>query len=152
MCFASQRTHMGPTWNPCVFAICIAHVGPICDYHYGATRGLPLMGYTGVWNNFPRGVHVFCLSKNPFGTHKKPMCVYPLRYPSWAHVWLLSVRPMWVVSRGALCFALETHPHNRWSKWSAQLECNGKVSSWEIIGLFFFFFFAASGYQAVPLI
>ena len=25
--FASQSTHMELTWNPCVFAICIAHVG-----------------------------------------------------------------------------------------------------------------------------
>ena len=40
--FLSKDT-MGPTWNPCVFAICITHVGPICNYHYhyGATHGLP---------------------------------------------------------------------------------------------------------------
>ena len=56
-----------PTWNPCVFAICFAHVGPICDYHYGTTHGLPLIGHTGLCNNFPRGTHMFWLSKDPHG-------------------------------------------------------------------------------------
>ena len=101
MCFASQRTHTGPTWNPWVFTICIAYVGPICDYHYGAPGGLPLMGHTGVCNNFPRGTHVFCLSKDPYGTHMKPMCVFHLYCPCWANVWLLLWGHTWAATNGA---------------------------------------------------
>ena len=101
MCFASQRTHMGPTWNPCVFAICIAHVGPMCDYHYGATHGLSLMGHTGEWNNSPRGTHVFCLSNDPHGTHTKPICVCHLYCPFWANMWLPLWGHRWAATNGA---------------------------------------------------
>ena len=41
--FASQMTHMGPTWNPCVFAICIAHV--FCQ-----TLALHGLHIVGPWN------------------------------------------------------------------------------------------------------
>ena len=101
MCFASQRTNMGPTWNPCLFAICTDHVGPMCDYHYGATYGMLLRGHTGVCNNFPRGTHVFCLSKNPHGTHMKPVCVCHLYYPCWVNMWLSLWGHTWAAANGA---------------------------------------------------
>ena len=69
---------MGPMNDPCV---CLSWV----------TRGLPLMGHTGVCNSLSRGTHAFCLSKGPHGTHMKPMCVCHLYCPCWAHVWL----PLW---------------------------------------------------------
>ena len=138
MCLASQRTHMGPTWNPCVFAICIAHVAPLeCATIFH--------------------VVTMCLLKDPHGTH---MCL-PSVWPMWANMWLSLWGHTWAPTDGAhwsmqqfstwdpLCFASQsTHmgptynrceftscvAHHRWSKWSAQRECNGKVSSREIIG------------------
>ena len=77
MCLASQRTHMGPKLNPYVFAICIAHVGPICDYHYGATRGLSLLGHTGVCSNFPRGPMCFAWQSTHMGPTHNP-CVFTI--------------------------------------------------------------------------
>ena len=66
-----------------------------------ATRGLPLMGHTGVCHNFPRGAHVFCLSKDPHGTRMKPMCVCRLYCPCWANVWLPLWGHTWTATHGA---------------------------------------------------
>ena len=107
MSFASQRTHMGPTWNPCVFAIFMAHVGPLCDYHYGASRGLPLKGQAGVCNNLPCGAHVFCPSKYPHGTHIKPMCVYNQKRLQYKFA-----QPGWNIPHYQKCPALQPAPYD----------------------------------------
>ena len=53
--------------------------------------------HTGVCNNFPRGTHGFCLSKDPHGTQMKPMCICHLYGPCWATMWL----PLWGHTRAA---------------------------------------------------
>ena len=125
----------GPTWGSHETHVClpsrIAHIWPICDYHYGATCGLPLMGHTGVCNNFQHGAHVFCLSKYPYGNHIKPS-VYNLRCP------FVSLRPLWAALRGTLCFApRNTHitgdqnGYSAWVQpsWSAMVRSHPESSS-----------------------
>ena len=71
------------------------------DYHYGVTFGLPLMGHTGICHNFPRGTHVFCLSKDQHRTHMKPMSVYNMYCLCWANVWLPLWGHTWAATNGA---------------------------------------------------
>ena len=94
--FCLSKDPHGTPWNPCMFAIYIAHVGTICDYHYGPHMGCHY-GHTGVCNNFPCEAHVSCLSKYPYGTHINPR-VY---CPCWAHVRLPIVGPIWAATNGA---------------------------------------------------
>ena len=69
----------------------------------------PLMAHTRaatngahqVCSNFPRGAHVFCLSKHLCGTQMKPMYVCHLFYSCWAHVCLPFVGLMWAATNGA---------------------------------------------------
>ena len=108
-----------------------------------ATRGLPLMGHTGICSNFPRGTYVFCLSRYPHGTHMKPMQVWHLYCPCLVHVRIPIVGPMEAATNGAhwslqqfamwglRVLPLET-PSSQLIKRSAQLECNCKASPWEI--------------------
>ena len=63
MCFASQSTHMGSTWNPCVFAIVLLTLGQCVITIMGPQVGCPIWN-TGVCNNFPRGIHMFCISNS----------------------------------------------------------------------------------------
>ena len=66
-----------------------------------AIRRLPLIGHTGVCNNFPYGTHEFCLSKYPHGIHMKPMCACHLYCPCWANVWLPLWGHTWAAINGA---------------------------------------------------
>ena len=68
------------------------HEGPTCVPLMGHTWAAT-NGHTGACNNFPRGTHVFFLSKYPHGTHMKPICVCHLYCPCWANVWLPIIGP-----------------------------------------------------------
>ena len=98
-------------------------MGPVNDPRVclsWATCGLPLIGHTGVCNNFQRGTHGFCLSKDPHGTHMKPMCICHLYGPCWATMWLPLLGLTWAATEGASrsmqqfamwVFCLSKYPH-----------------------------------------
>ena len=99
------------------------HEWPTCVPLVGHTWAVT-NGHTGVYNNFPRGTHVFCLSNNPHGTHMKPMCVYHLYCPCWANVWLPLWGHTWAATNGE---HWSIQQFSTWGPWVLPL----KVTIWD---------------------
>ena len=76
---------------PWMTHVCASH-GPHVGCHWSM--------HTWVSNNFPRGTHGFCLSKDPHGTQMKPMCNCHLYGPCWATMWLPLWGHTWAATKG----------------------------------------------------
>ena len=131
------------TWYPCV----LPPNGPTWDPHETHVCLPSVLSMLGQFVITIMGPHMGC---HYWGTLEYatifrvgPMCVLPLKISIWdphiTHVCLQSAFLMLgpcaltfceanvsCFQRG-LVFCPSKHPLHRWSKWSAQLECNGKV-------------------------
>ena len=127
----------GPTWGSHETHVCLPSVLPIFGQLVitikGTTCGLPLMGHTGVCNNFQHGASQSVLPlKVPIWEPHKTHSVHNLRCPC------VSLRPLWAALRGTLCFApRNTHitgdqnGYSAWVQpsWSAMVRSHPESSS-----------------------